>query len=197
MNTVVIRLIINYYILRLYEVVITMIVSKSGIFIWSNVYFYNGHIFQEQWSLIKGLSNHITTLLHIVTYVCACAIKVEADVAIIIIDNISVHCIDIILTLYIASQMWTLGRLLPIVIGHLIPDDNPHWKHYLETLDIVDLIFLPTVRPETPGYLEILIEDNLHTFTVLYPEQGVIPKMHFLIHIPRFLARFVNINECQ
>lgn len=92
--------------------------------------------------------------------------------------------------------MWTLGRLLPIMIGHLISDDNPHWKHYLEILDIVNLIFSPTVHPETPGYLEVLIEDNLHTFTVLYPEQAVIPKMHFLVHIPRFLTRFVmNVSK--
>ena len=87
--------------------------------------------------------------------------------------------------------MWTLARLLPVMIGHLISDDDPHWKHYLELLEIVNLIFSPIVRPETPGYLEVLIEDNFHTFTLLYPEQGVIPKMHFLVHIPRFLARFV------
>ena len=41
----------------------------------------------------------------------------------------------------IASQMWTLGRLLPVMIGHIIPEDNAHWVHYLEVLDIMDLFF--------------------------------------------------------
>ncbi|XP_065897824.1 uncharacterized protein [Dysidea avara] len=60
-----------------------------------------------------------------------------------------------------ASQMWTLGRMLPVMIGHFIPQDDEHWLHYIQLLDIVDLIFAPTVNPETPGYLEVLIEENL------------------------------------
>ena len=56
--------------------------------------------------------------------------------------------------------MWTLGRLLPVMIGHIIPEDNPHWLHYLEVLDIMDLCFSPFVCPQTPGYLKVLIEQN-------------------------------------
>ena len=90
-----------------------------------------------------------------------------------------------------ASQMWTLGRLLPVMIGHIIPEDNTHWLHYLEILDIMDLLFSPFVRPETPGYLEVLLEQNLQAFLDLYPDHSILPKMHFLTHMPNFLARFV------
>ena len=90
----------------------------------------------------------------------------------------------------IASQMWTLGRLLPVMIGHIIPEDNAHWVHYLEVLDIMDLFFSPIVHPETPGYLEVLLEQNLQTFKDLYPDSNILPKMHFLVHVPHFLARF-------
>lgn len=89
-----------------------------------------------------------------------------------------------------ASQMWTLGRLLPVMIGHIIPEDNAHWLHFLEVLDILDLIFSPFVRPETPGYLEVLLEQNLQAFHNLYPDNSILPKMHFLVHMPTFLARF-------
>ena len=75
--------------------------------------------------------------------------------------------------------MWTLGRLLPVMIGHLIPEDNVHWSHYLEVLDIMDLLFSPLVHPETPGYLEVLLEQNLDAFRRLYPDHNVLPKMHF------------------
>ena len=82
-------------------------------------------------------------------------------------------------SLFIASQMWTLGRLLPVMIGHLVPEDNAHWLHYLEVLDIMDLLFSPLVQPETPGYLEVLLEQNLDAFRRLYPGHSILPKMHF------------------
>ena len=79
--------------------------------------------------------------------------------------------------------MWTSARMLPLMIGHLIPNDEPHWNHYLQLLDIVDIIFSPAIRPGIPSYLEVLIEENLEEFTELY-SSPVIPKMHYLIHIP-------------
>jgi len=81
--------------------------------------------------------------------------------------------------------MWTLGRLLPAMIGHKAPEGDPHWLHFLELLEIMDLLFSPIVRPETPGYLEVLLDQNLETFTKIYPENNV----HFLIHMPRYLSK--------
>ena len=60
--------------------------------------------------------------------------------------------------------MWTLARMLPLMIGHLIPNEEPHWNHYLQLLDIVDIIFSPAIRPGIPSYLEVLIEENLEEF---------------------------------
>lgn len=90
--------------------------------------------------------------------------------------------------------MWTLARMLPLMIGHLIPNEEPHWNHYLQLLDIVDIIFSPAIRPGIPSYLEVLIEENLEEFTELY-SSPVIPKMHYLIHIPRFLSKYSNISS--
>lgn len=86
--------------------------------------------------------------------------------------------------------MWTIGRLLPLMIGHFISEDDDHWIHYIiQLLDIIDIVFSPTLDPDTPAYLEVLIEENLEDFTKLYAE-AVLPKMHFLIHIPRLLGRY-------
>lgn len=85
--------------------------------------------------------------------------------------------------------MWTLARMLPVMIGHLVPEDIQQWIHYLQLLDIVDLIFSPIMRPGVPGYLEVLIEENLEDFIEIY-SSPMIPKMHYLIHIPRFLSRY-------
>ena len=92
-------------------------------------------------------------------------------------------------TIITATQMWTLGRLLPLMIGHFISEDDEHWIHYIQLLDIIDNVFSPTLDLDTPSYLEVLIEESLEDFTKLYGE-AVLPKMHFLIHIPRLLARY-------
>ena len=79
------------------------------------------------------------------------------------------------------------------MIGHYVPENDEHWMHYIELLDIVDLIFSPTVHPNMPGYLEVTIEENLEMFVTLYGGASIIPKMHFLIHVPRLLERQVII----
>ena len=65
--------------------------------------------------------------------------------------------------------MWTLARMLPVMVGHYVSEDDEHWLHYIELLDIVDLIFSPTLHPNTPGYLEATIEEKL----LHYMEQRV------------------------
>ncbi len=45
--------------------------------------------------------------------------------------------------IYIASQTWCLIRLLPLIIGDLVPKDDPHWINFLILLDIVDYTFSP------------------------------------------------------
>ena len=91
----------------------------------------------------------------------------------------------------VAVQLWTLGRMLPVMIGHYVPENDEYWIHYIELLDIVDLIFSPTVHPNMPGYLEVAIEENLEMFVTLYGGASIILKMQFLIHVPRLLERQV------
>ena len=91
--------------------------------------------------------------------------------------------------------MWILGRFLPLMIDHLISEDDNHWTHFIQLLEIVDIVFAPTID-STPGYLEVLIEENLEDFVKPYSET-VLPKMHYIIHIPRLLARYVRIYMCM
>ena len=84
------------------------------------------------------------------------------------------------------------------MIGHFVSEDDEHWLHYIELLDIVDLIFSPTLHPNTPGYLEVIIKENLEKFVALYGAASILPKMHFLIHVPRLLERYIKgINTLQ
>jgi 5-hydroxyisourate hydrolase-like protein (transthyretin family) len=37
----------------------------------------------------------------------------------------------------------------------------------------------------------MLIEDFLEEFKVLYPERSLTPKMHYLVHIPTWMNRYM------
>ena len=65
---------------------------------------------------------------------------------------------------FTASQMWCLGRFLPLLIGDIIPDEYPYWENYLTHLDIMDEIFAPVTSGERADYVAMLIEDFLEDF---------------------------------
>ena len=81
--------------------------------------------------------------------------------------------------------MWLLGRLLPIVVGSYVLQDDEKWSNFLLLLDIVDTLFARRITEDTPGVLHCLIEEHHTNFTELYPHQSVLPKMHFMVHTPR------------
>ena len=84
-----------------------------------------------------------------------------------------------------ASQMWCLGRFLPIIIGDTIPDGYTYWENYLTHLDIMDEVFAPVTNMERIDYVGMLIEDFL--------ERSLTPKMHYLVHIPTWMNRYTHV----
>ena len=84
-------------------------------------------------------------------------------------------------------QMWTLGRFLPLVVGHLIPEDEKHWENFLSLLDIMDILFACPVTPDACALAEVLISDHHTTFMELYPDASITLKMHSMIHMPRLM----------
>ena len=88
-----------------------------------------------------------------------------------------------------AMQMWTLARFLPLVIGHLVPEDDAHWENFLCLLDIMDIIFACPVGAEACGDLEALISDHHSTFKELYPHVSIKMKMDSIIHMPRLILQ--------
>ena len=50
-----------------------------------------------------------------------------------------------LIIIYLASQMWLLGRILPILIGDLVLEDNEYWILFLKLMDTVDILFSPTI----------------------------------------------------
>ena len=86
--------------------------------------------------------------------------------------------------------MWTMARMLPLIIGKYIPEEDDYWCHYLQLLDIMDYTMSPIVQRHTPAYLSLIIQENLEE---LYPDASFIPKMHYLVHVPQYLERLTII----
>ena len=96
---------------------------------------------------------------------------------------------DIAFLLSAASQMWLLGRLLPFLLGEYVPEDDQHWKNYILMLSISGLLLAPVITKDEVGYLGMLLIEHHHTFVQLYPNESVLPKMHYLIHTPRLILK--------
>ena len=89
-----------------------------------------------------------------------------------------------------ASQMWLLVRILPILLGDLIPRDDTYWKCFLKLLNICEICVSPELSIDTIAYLELLIEEHHEQFSRLYQDKSIIPKMHFMVHYPQQILKY-------
>ncbi len=69
----------------------------------------------------------------------------------------------------LASQMWCLGRLLPLMIGDQVSEDDEKWKNFLLLLSIMDYLLAPTITLNCISHLRELIQEHHETFKDLYP----------------------------
>ena len=73
------------------------------------------------------------------------------------------------------------------MIGSKIPDDDDAWFNFLLMMEIVDRLFAPQIDDDDSPYLRILIYEHHTEFCQIYPGESVIPKMHFMVHMPRLM----------
>lgn len=85
--------------------------------------------------------------------------------------------------------MWLLSRILPLLVGDYVPEDDDHWQLFLQLMEIVDILFSPKTSEDHAAYVATLINDHHHDFCKLYPTHSIIPKMHFMVHMPRLMIR--------
>lgn len=84
--------------------------------------------------------------------------------------------------------MWLLGRLLPLMVGQHIPEDDNHWMCFVNLLRILTISTAVEVTEDAVATLNLLIEDYLQQFNTLYVN-SITPKMHYLLHLPDQILR--------
>ena len=87
--------------------------------------------------------------------------------------------------------MWTLSRLLPLIIGYDIPEDNLYWENFLLLLTIMDYILALVISPDDIAFLYLLIKNHHLDFKILYPNFSITLKFHYMIHYPEYISRYI------
>ena len=88
------------------------------------------------------------------------------------------------------SQSWCLLRMLPLIVGDLVPDGDPAWDVLLKLLPIVEFVCAPEIHRGHVDHLTDLMQDLLDARKTVFPEVHLKPKDHFLLHYPEQCLRF-------
>ncbi|XP_039248923.2 uncharacterized protein LOC120326666 [Styela clava] len=83
-----------------------------------------------------------------------------------------------------ASQMWLLGRILPFLLGDTVDLESEPWQCFVTLLEITSIVLSPVISENILPYLGHLIALYLQDFRSCFPEANLIPKQHYLVHIP-------------
>ena len=90
-----------------------------------------------------------------------------------------------------ASQMWLLSTVLPFILAEFVDTTTDHWRCFISVIEIMSLCFAHKVSLATTVYLKWAIKEHLQLFKSLYGNtSNIIPKQHFLIHLPSFILKF-------
>ena len=81
-----------------------------------------------------------------------------------------------------AAQQWCLLRMFPLIMGDLIPYDDPYYLLLLEFLDLMDILFCPKTTIALTYYYEEKLYDFFTHFEQLFPGIHPINKYHHLLH---------------
>lgn len=88
----------------------------------------------------------------------------------------------------IASQVWLLVRLLPIIIGTEVSNDNEWWANFVLQLDIADFLLAPESSEDEASLLSTMMSDHHEEFIRIYPSASITLKFHYLVHMPRLTS---------
>ena len=86
-------------------------------------------------------------------------------------------------------QTFCLVKNIPLLFGDIVPAENRHWSLLLLLLQIMNILFSPSLTLGMTVYLKNLILDHHKLFKCLYPHRNLIPKHHFMIHYPSSIRK--------
>lgn len=91
-----------------------------------------------------------------------------------------------------SSSMIVLIRFLPVFLVEKLNSDvnNPYIEFITELCEFVQIILAPVISIETVQMLKILISRHCRKFKELFPNHNIIPKQHYLLHLPSTIEKY-------
>lgn len=89
-----------------------------------------------------------------------------------------------------AHENWCLLRLLPLLIGHAVPEGDDTWDILMLLKDIVELVVSPRHTEETLQFLDCKISEHRTALQSKFPDFRLRPKHHILEHYPQLVRKF-------
>ena len=88
-----------------------------------------------------------------------------------------------------AAQAMLFLRLLPFIMSSLVDDGDTHYVLLTQLIAIVQIVFSPVISIQTANLLKLLIAEHLSAFKQMFSDINIIPKQHYLIHIPKMIKK--------
>lgn len=89
-----------------------------------------------------------------------------------------------------AHENLSLLRFLPLLIGAIVPSNEPAWQILCDLKDIVELAVAPLHTEDSISYLDFKISEHRAIFQEVFPHKRIQPKHHFLEHYPQLICQF-------
>ena len=88
--------------------------------------------------------------------------------------------------------MWCLAVLLPLIIGELVDSQDVHWECFCLLLTITNCVFAPVTTEDAAMFLKEKINEHHQLFSEIYPDSPIIPKQHYVVHLPEWMTMLVS-----
>ena len=94
-----------------------------------------------------------------------------------------------------ASRMWLLSQILPFILEPYLDMSSPHWKCFVSILEIMAISFCTSITHASILYLKSIVKEHLTQFKEIYTA-NIIPKQHYLVHLPSQMLKFGPLIRC-
>lgn len=86
-----------------------------------------------------------------------------------------------------AHENWALIRLLPLMVGFDIPENDQTWEIVLLLKDILEMTLAFKFTEDSLDFLDAKISEHRHLLVTVFPHFKLRPKHHFIEHYPQLI----------
>ena len=94
-----------------------------------------------------------------------------------------------------ASTMWLLSQILPFLLENYVDHMSPKWISFMTLLEIIGIAFCSELTEASVLYLKSTVKGYLTNFKTTY-NVNIIPKQHYLVHLPSQMLTFGPLIRC-